>query len=43
MNRDIVDINVIVERNSAKYMQGNFFKKDQSWTNENNLRKLRQQ
>jgi hypothetical protein len=30
MNRDDVDINVIVERNSAKHMQGNFLKKDQS-------------
>jgi hypothetical protein len=25
MNRDDVDINVIAERNSTKYMQGNFF------------------
>jgi hypothetical protein len=27
MNRDDVDINVIAERNSTKYMQGNFFKR----------------
>jgi hypothetical protein len=27
MNRDDVDINVIAERNSKKYMQGNFFKR----------------
>ncbi len=27
MNRDDVDINVIAERNSTKYMQGNFFRR----------------